>query len=97
MLFRCLKIKMPVMSVEMIANSRFATDQSSTIPNPQKVMLTFNEVVTARMKSTQEIRATTIEAIIEERETYFDFLRVIPNVRKPISNEAQLVRRAKPA
>ena len=81
----------------MIANSKFATAQSSTMPNPQKVMLTFNEVEIARMKSTQETSATTIEPTIEERETYLDFLSVMPNAKKPIIKDAQFVIRAKPA
>ena len=94
---RCLKINMPVTSVEVMANSKLATAQSSTMPNPQKHILTLILSVIERIKSTHARTAATAAPTMDERDTYLVFLRVIPNVKKLIKKMAQLVEIAKPA
>ena len=94
---RCLKTKMPVTSVEVIANSKFATAQSSIRPKPQKHRLTLILSVIERIKRTHARTAATAAPTMDERDTYLDFLRVIPNAKKLTKKSAQLVEIAKPA
>ena len=88
---------MPVTSVEVIANSRFAIDQSSTKPKPQKHKLTLILVLIERIKRAHESKAANVAPIMEESDTYLDFFKVIPNAKKLSKKIAQLVEKANPA
>ena len=87
---------MPVIKVETIANSKLALAQSSIRPNPQKQI---DIEIGTNFWSKNMTHATTIptlDPIIEESETYLVFLSVIPNAKKLIMKDAQLVKKANP-
>lgn len=80
----------------MIAYSREALDQRVQIPNPIKNKFMSKEVKAAKIYIAQLIKVATLEPIIDERETYFDFFRVPPNARKPSTNDNQHVKNVNP-
>ena len=94
---RCLKIKIPVIKVEMIANSKLALTQGlSRRPKPQKKM-DIEMLANFWTKYMAQARTEAVAApTIEESETYLVFLRVIPNVRKLKIIENQLVEKRNP-
>ena len=88
---------MPVIKVETIANSKLALAQSSIKPNPQKQIDIEIKAYFWMKNMAHATSIPTVDPTIEERETNLLFLSVIPNAKKLIMREAQLVNNANPA
>ena len=94
----CLITRTTAIKFEAIANSRLATTQNGSSPNPQKARLVFK--FGAKTEMTNKFQAPSIattDPIIEESETCFEILSVIRKAIKLSPNVNQHVAMAKPA
>lgn len=94
----CLTTNITKIKVETIANSRLLTTQEMSFPNPQKHKLTLRfGMQIPKTKMIHEDMAATEEPTIDDKETCFDFLRVMRNAIKLNPNVIHEVAIAKPA